>query len=124
MIVGIGVDIVDLARFKAMLDRTPGVADRVFTATERDAPIQTLAATFAAKEAVAKALGAPSGLDWHDVEVRRDDGGRPCLDVGGTVAAAAEAKAVEHWHVSLSHDAGAAIAMVVAESARVDAAES
>lgn len=116
MIVGIGVDIVDLARFKAMLDRTPHVVERLFTATERQAPVQTLAATFAAKEAVAKALGAPSGLQWHDVEVRRDSSGRPGIELGGTVSAAAAVQGIARWHVSLSHDAGSAIAMVVAET--------
>ncbi|HEX3908306.1 MAG TPA: holo-ACP synthase [Mycobacteriales bacterium] len=116
MIVGIGVDVVDLSRFATSLQRTPHLATRLFTDAERDASPESLAATFAAKEAVAKVLGAPVGLDWHDVEVRRDPGGRPVLEVTGTVAAAATAQGVERWHLSLSHDAGTAIAMVVAES--------
>lgn len=116
MIVGIGVDIVDLERFSAMLLRTPHVADRVFTPAEREGSRQSLAATFAAKEAVAKALGAPAGLDWQDVEVRRDDTGRPGLWTTGTVERAADAIGVTHWHVSLTHDAGTAVAMVVAEA--------
>jgi holo-[acyl-carrier protein] synthase len=116
MIVGIGVDVVDVQRFEAMLDRTPHLADRVFTPAEREATRQSQAATFAAKEAAAKALGAPSGLDWQDTEVRRDDTGRPELVLTGTVAAAAASLGVARWHVSLSHDAGTAVAMVVAES--------
>ena len=116
MIVGVGVDLVDLARFKESLDRTPGLADRLFTATERGLGIESLAATFAAKEAVAKALGAPRGLQWHDVEVIRSESGRPSLQMSGSVAAAASGLGVVTWHVSLSHDAGMAIAMVVAES--------
>jgi holo-[acyl-carrier protein] synthase len=115
LIVGIGVDIVDLARFGVSLERTPHLADRLFTPLERAAKAESLAATFAAKEAVAKALGAPSGLEWHDVELRHDDAGRPYLLVIGTVAATAAAQGVLRWHVSLSHDSGNAVAMVVAE---------
>jgi holo-[acyl-carrier protein] synthase len=116
VIVGIGVDVVDLSRFAASLQRTPQLSDRLFTETERAAAAESLAATFAAKEAVAKVLGAPGGLEWHHVEVRRDPNGRPVLAVTGTVAAAAAAQGIGRWHVSLSHDAGTAIAMVVAES--------
>jgi holo-[acyl-carrier protein] synthase len=116
VIVGVGVDLVDLGRFKASLDRTPGLADRLFTATERHLGVASLAANFAAKEAVAKVLGAPRGLQWHDVEVTRAEDGRPVLAVGGSVAAAAGELGIAHWHLSLSHDAGMAVAMVVAES--------
>lgn len=116
MIVGVGLDVVDVARFSAALARTPAVADRLFTAAERGLPPYRLAARFAAKEAVAKTLGGPGGLGWHDVEVVVEDSGRPRLAVGGAVAAAAERLGVRRWHVSLSHDAGMAIALVVAES--------
>ena len=115
LIVGIGVDLVDLGRFALSLERTPHLGERLFTPFERTARPESLAACFAAKEAVAKALGAPDGLKWHDVEVRHDDAGRPYLLVVGTVAVAATARGVVRWHVSLSHDAGAAVAMVIAE---------
>lgn len=115
MIVGIGVDVVDLARFETSVTRTPGLVDRVLTGDERALPIASQAARFAAKEAVAKALGAPGGLEWHDVEIVVDDTGRPSLHVSGTVAVAAAAAGVSTWHLSLSHDAGSAVAMVVAE---------
>jgi holo-[acyl-carrier protein] synthase len=115
VIVGIGVDVVDLARFQMMVERTPHLLDRLFTDAERNAPNQTLAAAFAAKEAVAKALGAPSGLDWHDIEVAHEGSGRPYLEVQGSVARAATERGIARWHVSLSHDAGTAVAMVVAE---------
>jgi holo-[acyl-carrier protein] synthase len=118
VIVGIGVDVVDLTRFGLALERTPHLAERLFTDRERTAAPQSLAATFAAKEAVAKVLGAPGGLGWQDVEVRRDDSGKPSLLVTGTVAAAATALGVERWHLSLSHDAGTAVAMVIAEADR------
>jgi holo-[acyl-carrier protein] synthase len=74
-----------------------------------------LAARFAAKEALAKALGAPVGLQWHDAEVHRGADGRPHLVMRGTVAARAERLGAVHTHVSLSHDAGIASAVVVLE---------
>jgi holo-[acyl-carrier protein] synthase len=117
VIVGVGIDLVEIDRFERSLERTPGLRDRLFTARERELPGASLAARFAAKEAVAKALGAPAGLDWHDAEVVTDPTGRPALEVSGSVAAAAARMGVGSWHLSLSHDGGAAIALVVAESA-------
>ncbi|MDX6242973.1 MAG: holo-[acyl-carrier protein] synthase [Frankiales bacterium] len=115
-VVGIGVDAVLIERFVASLARTSGLAARLFTEAERELPDESLAARFAAKEAVAKAIGAPKGLQWHDVEVQTGDGGRPLLAVRGAVAAVADSMGVRHWHLSLSHDGGIAVAMVVAES--------
>ena len=117
MIVGVGIDVVDVDRFARALERTPTLAARLFTDTERDgAAVASLAGRFAAKEALAKALGAPGGLGWQDAEVVRGPGGRPCLEVRGTVAAAAQVQGVGAWHLSISHDAGIAKAVVVAES--------
>ena len=118
MIVGVGIDVVDLARFEEALERTEGLADRLFTESERRLPVRSLAARFAAKEALAKALGAPLGLLWTDAEVVADGGGRPTLRVRGTVAAAASRLGVTQWHLSLSHDAGIASAVVIAEGDR------
>lgn len=115
MIVGVGVDVVPVERFLESLRRTPGLGERLFTPVERALPPASLAARFAAKEALAKALGAPGGLSWQDVEVVRTVEGRPLLEVRGTVAQAAAALGVRRWHVSLSHDGGMATAMVVAE---------
>jgi holo-[acyl-carrier protein] synthase len=115
MIVGIGVDVAEVARFQAALERTPGLATRLFADSERDRSIRSLAGCFAAKEAVAKALGAPPGLRWLDVVVGHDALGKPELTVTGTVAAAAAGLGVTDWHVSISHDAGICVAMVVAE---------
>ena len=109
MIVGVGVDVVDLQRFRDTLARTPGVADRLFTPSERDGSEQTLAAIFAAKEALAKALGVPDQLAWHDVEVTHNQHGRPIMTV--TDPAFADLSV----HVSLSHDGGVAVATVVVE---------
>ncbi|QGN59184.1 holo-ACP synthase [Nostocoides sp. HKS02] len=115
MIVGVGIDVVDVERFGQTLERTPGLLDRLFTAEERGLPLNSLAARFAAKEALAKALGAPVGLQWHDCTVRRGEDGRPHLQVTGTVEARADALGVHAMHISLSHDAGIASAVVVAE---------
>jgi holo-[acyl-carrier protein] synthase len=68
-VVGVGIDVVDVARFGESLDRTPGLRERLFTPGEATHRLASLAARFAAKEAVAKALGAPVGMAWHDAEV-------------------------------------------------------
>jgi holo-[acyl-carrier protein] synthase len=115
VIVGIGIDVVDVERFMASLQRTPGLRDRLFTEPERVLPPASLAARFAAKEALAKALGAPSGLQWHDCWVTKDDAGRPQLELVGSVADAAAGLGARTFHLSLSHDAGIASAVVVAE---------
>jgi holo-[acyl-carrier protein] synthase len=116
-IVGIGVDVVEVARLTRALERTPSLANRLFTAAEREgAGPEQLAARFAAKEATAKALGAPGGLAWRDAEVVTEESGRPRLVVHGDVAGVAAAQGVRSWHLSLSHDAGVATAFVVAES--------
>lgn len=115
MILGVGIDVVDIARFRAALARTPALRERLFVPAERALPVASLAARFAVKEAVAKALGAPGGLHWHDAWVGPTQGQPPVLVVGGTVAKAAAARSVATWHVSLSHDAGIASAVVIAE---------
>lgn len=115
MIVGVGVDVVHVARLEAALRRTPALAARLFTQSEQGRPAESLAGCFAAKEAVAKVLGAPPGLRWRDVEIGHDGGGRPILQISGTVAAAADGLGVRHWHLSLTHDGGMSVAMVVAE---------
>jgi holo-[acyl-carrier protein] synthase len=115
MIVGIGVDVADVSRLERALSRTPALAQRLFADSERGRPLPSLAGCFAAKEAVAKALGAPAGLRWTDAIIGHEPGGRPVLEVLGTVAKAAADLGVSSWHVSISHDGGLAVAMVVAE---------
>jgi holo-[acyl-carrier protein] synthase len=115
MIAGVGIDIVEIARIERALARTQGLASRLFTERERDLPVRSLAARFAAKEALAKALGAPRGLLWTDAEIVAGTAGRPELKVYGTVAQAAAELGIQRWHVSLSHDGGLATAVVVAE---------
>jgi holo-[acyl-carrier protein] synthase len=116
MIIGVGTDVVDLARLERSLERTPTLRDRLFTPDEAALPLESLAARFAAKEALAKALGAPGDLSWHDAEVVTDVSGWPSFELRGSVAARAEQLGVGRVHVSLSHDAGVAIAFVVLES--------
>jgi holo-[acyl-carrier protein] synthase len=121
MIVGVGIDVVPVERFAEALQRTPSMAARLFTTSEQVTgtggrrTAESLAARFAAKEALAKALGAPGGMLWTDVEVITDQDGRPHLSVTGTVAARAKELGVTRWHVSLSHDGGIASATVIAE---------
>lgn len=115
MIVGIGVDVCDVARFEESLRRTPSLRERLFTTQERERTVVSLAARFAAKEAVAKALGAPAGLAWHDAEVVSEPNGRPTLVLRGSVRAVADRLGVDRAHLSLSHDAGIASAFVVLE---------
>jgi len=115
MIIGVGIDVVDLARFRDTVARTPRLVERLFHPDERDMPVESLAARFAAKEAVVKALGAPGGLRWHDAVIRRRVGHRPIVEISGTVAAVAAEQGVRVFHLSLSHDGPVATAMVIAE---------
>jgi holo-[acyl-carrier protein] synthase len=114
-IVGIGVDVVDIDRFERQLERTPGLRDRLFVPAERELHPRSLAARFAAKEAVAKVLGAPAGMNWQDCWIGLDASG-PTIQITGTVLAVAQDRGVRKWHLSMSHDGGIATAMVVAES--------
>ncbi|MGA2472043.1 MAG: holo-ACP synthase [Acidimicrobiales bacterium] len=129
-IVGVGVDAVDVARFRRVLDRRPRFAARCFTSSEQsDATgsadvAQSLAARFAAKEAVMKALGTGIGaFALTDVEVRRTTGrgatrNAPFLVLHGTAAELAGAQGAGQFHLSLTHTDGVAIAFVVAEQAQ------
>jgi holo-[acyl-carrier protein] synthase len=116
VIVGVGVDVVDVTRLAAALERTPSLRNRLYTKDEQLLTrIESLAARFAAKEAVAKVLGAP-GLPWTDAEVVNDDNGKPRLLVTGAAREAADALGITTWHVSLSHDGGIATAVVIGEA--------
>ena len=112
MIQGVGIDVVDIERFAESLKRTPGLLERIFTAQERELPLASLAARFAAKEALAKALGAPMGLRWHDAEVIKSNDGAPSFVLRDSVAKVVNGATV---HLSMSHDAGIASALVMVE---------
>jgi holo-[acyl-carrier protein] synthase len=120
---GIGLDLVDVPRFASVLARRPSVRDRLFTEAERTYagtladPVPSLAARFAAKEAVMKALGVGLGaFAFGDVEVRREPTGEPRLALSGRAAELASHRAVSSWLLSLSHTSTAAAAVAVALS--------
>jgi holo-[acyl-carrier protein] synthase len=122
-LLGLGIDSVDIPRFREVLCRRPALARRLFTAAERQYaaglanPVPTLAARFAAKEAVMKALGVGLGaFDWSDVEVERLEGGAPRLVITGRAASLAAGRGVSGWHLSLTHTATVASAVVAATS--------
>jgi holo-[acyl-carrier protein] synthase len=115
LILGIGVDVVDLARFERAVGRTPGLRDRIFTPAERDLPLRSLAGRFAAKEALIKAIGDSTGVRWHDMEVVSNGLGNPSFVLHNAVAEITAGLGIEHIHLSMSHDAGIAIAYVIVE---------
>jgi holo-[acyl-carrier protein] synthase len=116
VIVGIGTDVVEVARMEESVRRTPRILQRVFTEGEAGLSMESLAARFAAKEALSKALGSPGGLAWTDAEVVSSPDGAPSFVLHGTVAARAEELGITRIHLSLTHDAGLAMAFVVCES--------
>lgn len=116
-VLGVGVDLVDTQRFARVVERSPRLVPRVFTAREIEqcgGRAASLAARWAAKEAVAKVLVDNRGLHWHDCEVVSGERGEPRLALKGTVLSAAAARGITAWHLSLSHDGHMAIAFVVA----------
>ncbi len=126
MIVGLGMDVVDVGRIKRIIDGPADRAERFlarcFTGAERaycdgarDRATR-YAARFAAKEAASKALGAPAGIGWHDVEVVRT-AGAPVLVLRGVAAEAAARIGAARHLVALTHDAGVAAATVVLDGA-------
>ena len=116
MILGIGVDVVDLTRFEKAVGNTPAFAERLFTEAERKLPLHSLAGRFAAKEALIKAIGDSTGVRWHDMEVVSNELGDPSFVLHNAVERIVRDKGVEHIHLSMSHDAGIAIAYVIVEA--------
>lgn len=119
--IGLGIDTVEVDRFRDAAIRTPGLLLRLFTADERayceqaKDPTQRYAARFAAKEAVMKALGVGLGaFEFHDVEVVRAESGQPSLVLRNKAAALAAQQGVQHWRLSLSHNDLVAEAVVAA----------
>ncbi|HRE02868.1 MAG TPA: holo-ACP synthase [Ilumatobacteraceae bacterium] len=120
--IGIGVDAVEIERFRRSLARTPSMRTRLFTAIELDYvapkadPVPSLAARFAAREALMKSLGVGLGaFGFHDAWVERADSGVPTLALTGAAAALAADRGVRRWHLSLTHSDTLAIAYVIAE---------
>jgi holo-[acyl-carrier protein] synthase len=122
-VVGLGVDAVDVDRFRRVLARRPAIVGRVFTdaeqayATASSDPSRRLAVRFAAKEATFKAMGVGIGAaSFRDVEVVRGKDGEPTVVLGASAAALARRRGVDRFHVSLTHTDRVAVASVVAES--------
>ena len=122
MIKGIGVDAVDIQRFRAALARTPSMRERLFTEEERAYvgpqvdETRSLAARFAARESVMKAMGVGLGaFGFHEVWVSCAKSGEPSLRVTGRAAELAADRGITAWHLSLTHTDLVAIAYVVAE---------
>ena len=122
MIVGVGVDAVDIERFRTSLERTPTMRERLFVAEELDYvspkvdPVRSLAARFAAREAVMKAMGLGLGtFGFHEVWVTRAASGAPSLAVTGRALELAIDRGITHWHLSITHTDLVAVAHVVAE---------
>jgi holo-[acyl-carrier protein] synthase len=120
-VVGLGLDLVDIGRLATVLSRRPGMAERLFTAGERGYaatlanPAPSLAARFAAKEAVMKALGVGLGaFGFTEVEIQRRPSGEPVLALSGAAAALAAQRGAASWLVSLTHTATTAAAVVLA----------
>jgi holo-[acyl-carrier protein] synthase len=124
MVVGLGLDIASVQRIARLLDRFGArFSERILTALEREDlarrtadPAQFVAGRFAAKEAAAKALGGPSNVWWHDVQVRRGPGGRPELEFLGEARAHADRLSVTRTWLSITHDGGVAAAVVILEN--------
>lgn len=119
---GLGIDAVDIPRFRAALERTPNLRDRLFTPDELQSlstkadQVSSLAARFAVREAAMKALGVGLGaFDLHDVSVAKLSSGKPTLRVTGRAEQLAMSMGVTSWQVSISHTDTVAVAVVAAE---------
>ena len=119
---GIGIDAVDVERFRRTLARRPGMRQRLFTPVElayvapKADDVPSLAGRFAAREAVMKSLGLGLGaFGFHEVWVERADSGAPSLAFAGKALDLARQAGVRHWHLSLTHSDLVAVAYVVAE---------
>ncbi len=121
VILGIGIDAVDIVRFRKSLERTPSMHRRLFTDRElayvapKADPVPSLAARFASREAVMKAMGLGLGaFGFHDVWVDHRESGEPLLNVTGRAAELAGERGITTWHLSITHTDQVAIAYVVA----------
>jgi holo-[acyl-carrier protein] synthase len=115
LITGIGTDLCSIARLEQALQRTPTLSERLFHPHERELSNQSLAARFAAKEALAKALGDPRNLVWNEIEVVKDPLGKPSFEFHGSTKEYLSQKPMTIW-LSLSHETDLATALVVVEA--------
>jgi holo-[acyl-carrier protein] synthase len=123
MIIGVGTDLIEIGRVKAAITRRPGLKNRIFSPQEleyclaKPDPWPSLAARFAAKEAVMKAMGVGIGAcAFHAIEVIKEEASPPAIRLYGKALALARKKGISHWHLSLTHHRDDAMAFVIAES--------
>jgi holo-[acyl-carrier protein] synthase len=115
VIVGVGTDLCSISRLSEALERTPNLKARLFHSSEQELPVNSLAARFAAKEAIAKALGDPKILVWNEIALSKDSNGKPEFEFFGTTKANLE-KLGYRFFVSISHEQELASAFVVVEA--------
>jgi holo-[acyl-carrier protein] synthase len=124
MIIGVGIDIVEVPRVQRLYDKFgQRFLTKILRQTETDyclscaVPPHAIAGRFAAKEAVAKAFGTGIGtvMGWHDIEITRAESGAPVVTLYGKGRALAEARAVKKVHISLTHTQGYAVAVAIIE---------
>lgn len=116
MIAGIGIDVCSISRLEESLERTPNLRERLFHESEHSLSLESLAARFALKEALAKALGNPSLLNWNEISLSKDEHGKPALELHGQTRENFVNLGFRASHLSISHDAGVAVALIVLES--------
>lgn len=126
MTLAVGVDLIELARIERAVERHgERFLSRVYTANELErfrSRLPELAARFAAKEAVSKALGvglrhlSPHGIRWHDVEVLSESSGKPRVFLSGRALELSRQMGLKEWDISLSHSQGHALAFFVASA--------
>ncbi len=116
MIIGTGIDLVDIPRFERTVARTPRLLHRLFAPAEQGLRVSSLAARYAAKEALIKALGGSDGVHWTEIEIASEASGRPYFALSGSTADVVAERGITTLHLSLTHDAGLAAAYVVAEA--------
>jgi holo-[acyl-carrier protein] synthase len=119
-ILGVGVDVVDVARMERALERHPTFAARVFTeeevayCTRGGTPAECYAGRFAAREAVIKALGGLRGAKWRDISVARQPSGAPSIALAGAAEVRASMLGVERLLISFTHERNTAVAFCLA----------
>lgn len=115
MIIGTGIDLVDIPRFERTLERTPRLLQRLFAPAEQALRLPSLAARYAAKEALIKALGGSDGVHWTEIEIGSEESGKPYFILTGSTQEVVRERGITVLHLTMSHDAGMATAFVVAE---------
>ncbi|HUH53166.1 MAG TPA: holo-ACP synthase [Microbacteriaceae bacterium] len=121
MIIGIGVDTVDISRFERQITKTPKLIGRLFTPQEKYFPARSLAARFAAKEALIKAFGGSDDISWQDLEILKTGGSKPMFSNTLALTAKLNKLGAAKPHLSMSHDGNIATAFVVLESLELEA---